>query len=232
LVGEPTIIFCNMYNRRGKECRICHISKDLSSFKKRSERNVYRNECKDCQSIISKRYREKNSAILKKRRSEVYHANKPRHVKTREKHGMSDTPIYACWAKMKSRCNNIKDKYYRQYGGRGIKVCERWNKFSEFFKDMGESYSQELSIERIDVNKGYFPSNVRWATASEQSLNKTNSTFLEHNGVRQTVSQWAKQIGLSDGALRHRIRVGWDTKRILETPSLRSTYLPRSQRTF
>lgn len=94
------------------------------------------------------------------------------------KHDQCWSPTYSSWAGMKDRCTNQNHKSYNNYGGRGIKVCERWMDFRNFLKDMGER-PEGMSIDRIDVNGDYEPGNCRWATAKQQSSNKRNSTSLE-----------------------------------------------------
>lgn len=87
-------------------------------------------------------------------------------------------PLYAMWQGMQNRCRNPDFKDWEHYGGRGIKVCERWSDFDNFLQDMGER-PDGMSIDRIDVNGDYEPGNCRWATAKQQSLNKRNSISLE-----------------------------------------------------
>lgn len=88
-------------------------------------------------------------------------------------HGLRYHPLYSTWNSMKERCSNTNSPNYHRYGGRGIKVCDRWlNSFENFLEDMGEKISPDLSIDRIDVNGNYEPSNCRWATKVEQSNNK------------------------------------------------------------
>lgn len=93
-----------------------------------------------------------------------------------EKHGLINTPTYYSWAGMKSRCMNSNDTRYKDWGGRGIKVCERWMDFRNFLEDMGVR-PEGTTLDRIDANGDYKPGNCRWATAQQQASNKRNSTL-------------------------------------------------------
>ncbi len=126
-------------------------------------------------------------------------------------HGMGCTPEYKTWAGMIDRCHNTKNKGYANYGGRGIKVCDRWSDFTLFFADMGEKPSG-LSIDRIDNNGDYEPSNCRWATIQEQQNNKRKNWFLVINGKTKTVAQWAREMGVSPSQAYRRLRLGWSVE--------------------
>lgn len=116
-------------------------------------------------------------------------------------------PEYNCWAAMKQRCMNPKDRFFHDYGGRGIRVCERWSEsFDAFFADMGNRPSLMHSIDRIDTNGNYEPGNCRWATSREQSRNKRNNVFLEIDGRRQVLADWANEIGINWSSLYERIQ--------------------------
>lgn len=98
----------------------------------------------------------------------------------KKKHGKSGTPLYKCWLAMKQRCRNPKNKAFPDYGGRGIKVCERWSVFLNFLSDVGEKPSSEHSLDRYPNNNGnYEPGNVRWATRTEQNNNQRKRGVLE-----------------------------------------------------
>lgn len=137
-----------------------------------------------------------------------------------EKHGMSYTKIYRVWRGIIERCKDINNRNYQNYGGRGIDICERWEKsFSSFLVDMGNPPTKNHSIERIDNDGNYEPSNCRWATRKEQMNNKRNNVFLEYNGKTQTLSQWADEFGLPLETLRVRInRYKWSVDAALTTP--------------
>jgi len=122
-------------------------------------------------------------------------------------HGKSDTPEYACWLSMLYRCNVVQSKSYKNYGGRGIKVCDRWkDSFENFLTDMGPRPSDRHSIERKDVNGNYEPDNCEWADIIKQANNKQTSKFIEVHGVRKTVAQWCRLYGLDPATYRHRVQ--------------------------
>lgn len=121
------------------------------------------------------------------------------------RHGLSDTPTHVAWQGAKGRCFNINDPKYKDYGGRGIAMCDRWaNSFDEFLKDMGVRPDGPYSLERNDVNGNYEPGNCRWATMAEQARNKRSNVVLEFNGERKLATDWAKQFGMRDNDFHHR----------------------------
>jgi hypothetical protein len=132
-------------------------------------------------------------------------------------HGMKKSSEYNSWKGMKMRCVNQNDTSYKNYGARGITVCDRWlNSFENFLADMGKKPSTKHSIERIDVNGNYEPLNCKWADAKEQGLNKRNSVVLTINGITKPIGQWAKDIGISHSGLQWRIDNNYTDDRLIK----------------
>jgi hypothetical protein len=125
-------------------------------------------------------------------------------------HGRSKSRTYKLWMAMRNRCNRIN----QDYSARGITYDKRWDSFENFLADMGEA-ADGMSLDRIDVNGNYHKENCRWATREQQANNTRANVFLEHNGKRQTVTQWAKELGMKPDKLRSRLRYGWSTERAL-----------------
>lgn len=131
-------------------------------------------------------------------------------------HGLSKhSPIYIIWLGIKHRCENPKRTGYFRYGGRGIKLSQRWQFFPNFHDDMIPSWKDNLTIERIDNNGNYCPENCRWATMAEQGCNRRTNRFLDCFGLHLTIKQWAKKIGVSYQAIDGRLHRGWSLQRTL-----------------
>lgn len=128
------------------------------------------------------------------------------------------TKIYGVWASMRGRCLSPSSTSYHYYGGRGITICERWNSFDNFAADMAASYVEGLTIERVNNEAGYGPDNCRWATMREQSVNTRRNRFLVYQGRRQTVSQWAAELGISRHTIEARMKKGWPVEHVLALP--------------
>ena len=135
-------------------------------------------------------------------------------------HGGRHTRLYSVWAHMKERCNNSNSISYPNYGGRGIAVCDEWQQDFSVFRDWAicHGYTDELEIDRIDNDGGYCPENCRWATKRAQSYNRRSNRYLEYNGKRQTIKEWALEIGISPKVLYDRVKSGWDVERVLTEP--------------
>ena len=112
-------------------------------------------------------------------------------------HGMSKTPEFRIWSGLKSRCTNVNAHNYDRYGGRGIKVSERWGSFEAFYADMGPRPSDKHSIDRLDVNGNYERENCRWATNYEQASNKRGNVLLELDGEVVTSAEFARRTGFN-----------------------------------
>lgn len=136
-------------------------------------------------------------------------------------HGERGTRLYDCWRGMKKRCLNPNDDHYPGYGGRGITICEEWRDnyvaFSTWAKENG--YSDDLTLDRIDVNGNYEPSNCRWATAEEQQRNKRNNRLITFNGETLTLVEWSERTGINRCTITNRIdKYGWSVEDALTIP--------------
>lgn len=130
-------------------------------------------------------------------------------------HGMTKTKTYRSWMHAKGRCRNKSDKRYMDYGGRGITFCKEWDKFENFYRDMGEA-PDGMSIDRIDNNKGYFKENCRWSDVYDQGTNKRNNVLIELDGRSMTASQWSRETGILFWTIIARVKRGFDPHDILD----------------
>ena len=135
-------------------------------------------------------------------------------------HGATDSRLYNIWTSMKARCETSKkQKFIKDYQNRGINICAEWHDFSVFQKwALENGYKDDLSIDRIDNNKGYYPENCRWADNFTQANNKRNNHWLTYNNKTQTIAQWSKELSIKYNALNERLRKGWSVERALSTP--------------
>ncbi len=132
------------------------------------------------------------------------------------KHGLSESPEYRTWKSIKQRCLNPKTRHYKDYGGRGIAVCDRWlNSFEDFLADMGKKPSPKHEIDRYPDNDGnYGPGNCRWASRSQQMSNTRRVPLITANGLTLSSKEWADRTGLKQETIMARInRFGWDKER-------------------
>ena len=119
--------------------------------------------------------------------------------------GLSGTNHYRRWQSMLNRCRNKKTIGYKNYGGRGIKVCERWSIYTNFLSDMGYPPTNKHSLERINNNGDYELDNCMWATRFEQQRNTRRTRFISLNGITKTLKEWAAEIGIDQASLRERL---------------------------
>lgn len=124
------------------------------------------------------------------------------------KHGYRNHSLYKKWTSMKERCYNKKEKSYKNYGGRGIKICGEWrNSFLSFYNwAMENGYKENLTIDRIDNNGNYEPSNCRWVDCKTQANNRRNSINITYNGETKTLKQWCDSLKLNYQLVRQRIK--------------------------
>lgn len=135
-------------------------------------------------------------------------------------HGLKNTRLYDTWHSMKARCYRETCENYPRYGGRGITVCEEWKSDFKAFYDwsMSHGYRDNLTIDRIDNDGDYEPSNCRWATQKEQANNQSSNHLLTYNGATHTIKQWSEILNISPWKLYNRVRYGWSVERTLGTP--------------
>lgn len=135
-------------------------------------------------------------------------------------HGETNSRLYHIWCGIKARCLNTHNPKYANYGGRGIVVCNEWKMSYKSFRDwsLDNGYSNELSIDRIDVNGNYEPSNCRWVHNFVQANNRTDNFIIKYNKKAHTVHEWANITGISAATIRNRIKnLGWTVEKALIT---------------
>lgn len=129
-------------------------------------------------------------------------------------------PEYVTWASMKRRCYGVSAANYARYGGRGIKVCDRWREsFLNFYQDMGDRPSPKHTLERINNDKNYEPNNCRWATSKEQANNRRSSRILVLNGKSQSLRLWAEEYQISYDLVLGRLKANWSLEKALTKPA-------------
>jgi hypothetical protein len=130
-----------------------------------------------------------------------------RAVEARRTHGLSQTPEYSVWADMLVRCHNPNHKHFARYGGRGIKVCDRWrNSCQAFISDVGTRPSRLHTLDRINNDGDYEPSNVRWATQKQQCRNTSRNVLLTFNGETRCIAEWSEVTGINRVTIADRLR--------------------------
>lgn len=134
------------------------------------------------------------------------------------KHGLAGTDTHIVWKHMRNRCNNPRDAGFKNYGGRGITICERWDSFANFFTDMGKRPPNHF-IDRIDNDGPYSPENCRWATRKTQNRNRRSNVFVTFKGKRCTLAELAEETGVPYAIIRDRIiESKWDAAKAVHEP--------------
>lgn len=137
----------------------------------------------------------------------------------RVKHGLRKTKEYGVWKTMKYRCNNPSNQAYSRYGGRGIKVCDRWNdSFAAFYEDMGPKPSPDYTLERVDNNGPYEPGNCIWADLVHQANNRRSNRFISAQGRTMTMAEWSRHLGIGLGTIWSRLNRGWTDEDAVTVP--------------
>lgn len=135
------------------------------------------------------------------------------------RHGMINSTEYVSWRGMIQRCEDENCPIYLYYGGRGIRVCDRWrHSFELFLSDVGRKPTRNLTLERIDNNKDYEPGNCRWATRKDQARNTRSNRLLTCNGETKTLAEWAERLGCCHGTIHYRLIRGWSVQSAVTTP--------------
>ena len=133
-------------------------------------------------------------------------------------HGQTGTRLYKAWESMRQRCYNPKKDHYKDYGGRGIVVCDEWlNDFQAFYDwAMANGYAENLTLDRMDADGNYCPENCRWATVKEQQNNRRNNHLITYNGETHTIAEWSEIVGVNRNTLKGRIRKGLPIEEVLK----------------
>ena len=150
--------------------------------------------------------------------SKEIHSKRCRELgKSRATHGLSKTRLYKIYSNMKDRCYNKNSNAYKDYGRRGITICKEWlYSFENFYKwSLTHGYKDELTIDRINNNKGYSSDNCRWTTRTQQTLNTRHNKFIEYNGKKQTLKEWTKELNVPYSKTWKRLYRGWSFERAI-----------------
>lgn len=176
-------------------------------YSHRDERN---NKVWVCRCDCGKEYTGRTAKIREGYSAHCGCMRKENHGRTIRTHGMTGTPEFKSWEGAKARCRSPNSKDWNRYGGRGIRFCERWDQFENFYADMGAKPGPDYSLDRIDPDGDYCPENCRWASHITQQSNRRNNIMIQQNGRRITLFEFFKRNRKSGYArARERIRRGW-----------------------
>lgn len=216
-----------------KQCASCKQSFPLSLeyFTRRitNGKETLRSPCITCRKKQQKEWRDRHSERQRQRAKEWRKKNPERHKANMQRwyainkntynslrRGDEKIKLYNVWHSMIRRCTISTDKAYKNYGARGIAVCEKWQRsFESFMQDMGER-PQGYTLERRDNDVGYGPENCYWASRAQQSLNTRRNNILEYHGVKKSLSQWAQETGISRATIESRLKRHWSIDDALE----------------
>lgn len=164
--------------------------------------NSLRNGTKSCGCILTKINKQRN-----KEKCNFY------------KHGKTNTRLFTIWHSMKQRCTLPTSEHYKDYGGRGIKVCDEWKDFESFYEwAMANDYKENLTLDRIDNNGNYEPNNCRWTTRKVQANNTRHNHLITYNGETHTISEWSEIVGIRSDTIAKRInKYKWSNEKALTT---------------
>lgn len=134
-------------------------------------------------------------------------------------HGETNTRIHKIWSSMHERCERKSHEHFDCYGGRGIKICEEWDKYEKFREwALNNGYKENLTLDRIDVNGDYCPENCRWSDWATQQNNKRNNHNLTYRGQTKTIAEWSRVTGINKTTIRARLISGWCVEDVLNKP--------------
>lgn len=187
-----------------KRCKECGQDKPLNAFQdRRDTKSGKRARCNTCIS--------RSSALRRKMHPEI--------EKTRRAQRIAARPEWEAWYQMIRRCEKSTHPNYARYGGRGIKVCERWHRFESFIADMGPRPDASHTLDRVNNDGNYEPNNCRWATRKEQAINTSTNRLLTVNGRTLCVMEWSRVSGVSHRTIRSRLRLGMSAQDAVFKPS-------------
>jgi hypothetical protein len=174
-------------------CKQCNKEREVSNAMVRLiERGINSGNCKSCSLKGNTR-----------RYADVYD-NK-----------LYDSRLYKIWGNLKTRCNNKKVKSYKDYGERGITYCREWETFNGFFNNLPDGYSNNLTLDRIDNNKGYSKENCRWVDKKTQANNRRTNRIVTINNETKTLQQWINHLNLKTSTVSMRLHYGWSVEKAL-----------------
>ena len=183
-----------------------------------SHKNKFNNRFWKCICICGQ-VRVVNESLFKSGRSKSCGCLQKEVVKNNRIHGLAGTKIYFVWAGMKQRCTNPKQVAYKNYGGRGIKVCDEWQEFEPFYKWAAiNGYEKGRQLDRINNDLGYSPENCRFITPIENECNRSNNIRLTVGNETKTISEWTREKGFKKDVISARLKLGWTPEMAVSTP--------------